>query len=274
MATKWFTVLRNPSWGARGTFHWTVWQEGRQFLRASLIASRKGLTLWRYLFSDIFESSHSQNSPLCLQGSRTRFKRGARSRGKPGWLKPCQLEQCEHGRGKQRMLKKQSLKAFCHGCVDERFKKAKYQTINTIHNKVFPSLCSSWNKKRPANSGIVHLVHIRERWDSCGLRRKKGSPLHRCSHLSLAFLLETEGSPFAQPGLFPESLKEDFLSLIPAVCTDNSSAEIYQHRGTWLRLSGSRIEYCRCDSGRSRCHTVPVRGMYDKEKGNAERLSI
>ncbi|XP_075592912.1 tissue-type plasminogen activator isoform X1 [Balearica regulorum gibbericeps] len=44
-----------------------------------------------------------------------------------------------------------------------------------------------------------------------------------------------------------------------AMCTDNSSGEIYQHRGTWLRLSGSRIEYCRCDSGRSRCHTVPVR---------------
>uniref|UniRef100_A0A8C0ENF0 t-plasminogen activator n=1 Tax=Bubo bubo TaxID=30461 RepID=A0A8C0ENF0_BUBBB len=44
-----------------------------------------------------------------------------------------------------------------------------------------------------------------------------------------------------------------------AICTDNSSGEIYQHRGTWLRLSGSRIEYCRCDSGRTRCHTVPVR---------------
>ncbi|XP_009899932.2 tissue-type plasminogen activator isoform X2 [Dryobates pubescens] len=44
-----------------------------------------------------------------------------------------------------------------------------------------------------------------------------------------------------------------------AICTDKSSGEIYQHRGTWLRLSGSRIEYCRCDSGWSRCHTVPIR---------------
>ncbi|NWY07772.1 TPA protein, partial [Nothoprocta ornata] len=44
-----------------------------------------------------------------------------------------------------------------------------------------------------------------------------------------------------------------------ATCTDHSSGEIYQHRGTWLRLSGSRIEYCRCDSGWSRCHSVPIR---------------
>ncbi|NXU83203.1 TPA protein, partial [Xiphorhynchus elegans] len=44
-----------------------------------------------------------------------------------------------------------------------------------------------------------------------------------------------------------------------AICKDSSSGEIYQHRWTWLRLSGSRVEYCRCDSGWSRCHTVPVR---------------
>lgn len=85
-----------------------------------------------------------------------------------------------------------------------------------------------------------------------------------------SWILFSWKSSFTQPGLFPESLKDDFLSPITAVCTDNSSGEIYQHRGTWLRLSGSRIEYCRCNSGQSRCHTVPVRGEYEeeKEKGN------
>lgn len=164
------------------------------------------------------------------------------------------------------MLQKQSLKAFGHGYVDERFRRQNTRPFIPSTTKFSPP--SALPEIKGGQSVVEQYIwqHSRERWDSCGLRGKMGNPLDRCSHLSLTFLLKTEGSPFSQPGLFPESLKEDFLSLIAAICTDNSSAEIYQHRGTWLRLSGSRIEYCRCDSGRSHCHTVPVRGMYEKEK--------
>ncbi|RLV88238.1 hypothetical protein DV515_00015523 [Chloebia gouldiae] len=62
-----------------------------------------------------------------------------------------------------------------------------------------------------------------------------------------------------QTPMFPSSGGSNHDCPVPAICTDNSSTEIYQHRGTWLRLSGSKIEYCRCNSGRSHCHTVPVR---------------
>lgn len=51
---------------------------------------------------------------LCLQGLRMRFKRGARSRGKPGKLQLCYLELYEHRRGKQMMLREWSLKAVYH----------------------------------------------------------------------------------------------------------------------------------------------------------------
>uniref|UniRef100_A0A8D0HAS4 Plasminogen activator n=1 Tax=Sphenodon punctatus TaxID=8508 RepID=A0A8D0HAS4_SPHPU len=44
-----------------------------------------------------------------------------------------------------------------------------------------------------------------------------------------------------------------------ATCIDHSSRQVYQQRESWLRLAGGRVEYCRCESGRSRCHTTPVR---------------
>lgn len=48
-----------------------------------------------------------------------------------------------------------------------------------------------------------------------------------------------------------------------AICRDPSTQRIYQHRESWLRLANSRVEYCRCESGRSRCHAVPVKGKSD-----------
>ncbi|NWU94368.1 TPA protein, partial [Upupa epops] len=68
-------------------------------------------------------------------------------------------------------------------------------------------------------------------------------------------------------------VKRGARSMAAAVCTDSSSGETYPHRGTWLRLWGSRIEYCRCDSGRSRCHTVPVRACLRNKCYNGGRCS-
>ncbi|XP_053126143.1 tissue-type plasminogen activator [Hemicordylus capensis] len=42
------------------------------------------------------------------------------------------------------------------------------------------------------------------------------------------------------------------------MCTDPSTRRVYQSRETWLRWSNNRVEYCRCESGRSHCHAVPV----------------
>ncbi|NXA42160.1 TPA protein, partial [Eudromia elegans] len=80
-----------------------------------------------------------------------------------------------------------------------------------------------------------------------------------CLLLLLGAFITAQCQVTGQGSRMRESLKEASLSPITAICTDHSSGEIYQHRGTWLRLSGSRIEYCRCDSGWSRCHSVPVR---------------
>ncbi|XP_048186395.1 tissue-type plasminogen activator [Perognathus longimembris pacificus] len=45
-------------------------------------------------------------------------------------------------------------------------------------------------------------------------------------------------------------------------CKDEKTQRIYQQRESWLRpvLRGNRVEYCWCNSGRSQCHSVPVRG--------------
>uniref|UniRef100_A0A8C8RMX0 Plasminogen activator n=1 Tax=Pelusios castaneus TaxID=367368 RepID=A0A8C8RMX0_9SAUR len=50
-----------------------------------------------------------------------------------------------------------------------------------------------------------------------------------------------------------------------ATCIDSSTQQIYQQRETWLRLTGSRVEYCACDRGQSRCHSVPVRSCADQK---------
>lgn len=60
-----------------------------------------------------------------------RFKRGSRARGKPGKLQLCYLELCEHRRGKQMMLREWSLKAVCHGCLDERFRRQNTRPLIT-----------------------------------------------------------------------------------------------------------------------------------------------
>uniref|UniRef100_A0A7N4NH25 t-plasminogen activator n=1 Tax=Sarcophilus harrisii TaxID=9305 RepID=A0A7N4NH25_SARHA len=45
-----------------------------------------------------------------------------------------------------------------------------------------------------------------------------------------------------------------------AVCKDEKTQMIYQQKQTWLRpgLRSNRVEFCRCDSGYTRCHSVPV----------------
>lgn len=262
-----------PRWGTKGTFHCTVWQGGQTVAQSSpdLQDLKKRTVSLEAILLSVFLRE-------LLLTELTFFACRAYacvSNGEPD----LEVSQANHNHVTWSFMNRGGESRWCWGngvwkmlqLSGWEIQKAKYQTINTIHNsktKVFPSLCSSSKKKRPVNSGTVHPATQQwERWDNCVPRRKKGSLLDTC--ITDTFLLEREGSSFAQPGLFPESLKEDFLSPITAMCTDNSSGEIYQHRGTWLRLSGSRIEYCRCDSGRSRCHTVPVRGEYEeKEKGN------
>nr|XP_020015065.1 tissue-type plasminogen activator [Castor canadensis] len=45
-------------------------------------------------------------------------------------------------------------------------------------------------------------------------------------------------------------------------CRDEKTQMTYQQHESWLRpmLRGNRVEYCWCNSGRSQCHSVPVRG--------------
>ncbi|XP_066449505.1 tissue-type plasminogen activator [Eleutherodactylus coqui] len=41
-------------------------------------------------------------------------------------------------------------------------------------------------------------------------------------------------------------------------CTERPSGRIYTAGDTWLRPAGRRVEFCRCNDGRIRCHSVPV----------------
>ncbi|XP_063787818.1 tissue-type plasminogen activator isoform X2 [Pseudophryne corroboree] len=41
------------------------------------------------------------------------------------------------------------------------------------------------------------------------------------------------------------------------LCTDRPSGRIFTGGDTWMRSAGRRVEFCRCEDGRSRCHSVP-----------------
>ncbi|XP_006273585.1 tissue-type plasminogen activator [Alligator mississippiensis] len=56
-----------------------------------------------------------------------------------------------------------------------------------------------------------------------------------------------------------------------AICRDSSFQQIYQPGQTWLRLAGSRVEYCRCEGRQSLCHTVPVRTCTERKCYNGGR---
>ncbi|XP_018106338.1 tissue-type plasminogen activator isoform X3 [Xenopus laevis] len=43
-----------------------------------------------------------------------------------------------------------------------------------------------------------------------------------------------------------------------SLCIEHSSGRIYKLGDTWLRPAGKRTEFCRCENGLSRCHSVPV----------------
>ncbi|XP_045142790.1 tissue-type plasminogen activator [Echinops telfairi] len=46
-----------------------------------------------------------------------------------------------------------------------------------------------------------------------------------------------------------------------ATCRDEKTQMVYQQHESWLRpmLRSNRVEYCRCNSGRPQCHSVPVK---------------
>ncbi|XP_060107186.1 tissue-type plasminogen activator [Heteronotia binoei] len=62
---------------------------------------------------------------------------------------------------------------------------------------------------------------------------------------------------------FPVRIKRGARSR--AICKDPSTQQIYQQRESWLRLANSRVEYCRCENGRSRCHAVPVKACAQQQ---------
>ncbi|XP_075715035.1 tissue-type plasminogen activator isoform X1 [Rhinoderma darwinii] len=42
-----------------------------------------------------------------------------------------------------------------------------------------------------------------------------------------------------------------------SVCVEKPSGRIYTAGDTWMRPAGRRVEFCRCEEGRRRCHSVP-----------------
>ncbi|XP_029795849.1 tissue-type plasminogen activator isoform X3 [Suricata suricatta] len=49
-------------------------------------------------------------------------------------------------------------------------------------------------------------------------------------------------------------------------CRDEKTQMLYLEKESWLRpgLRSNRLEYCRCNSGRSLCHSVPVRSCSER----------
>lgn len=72
------------------------------------------------------------------------------------------------------------------------------------------------------------------------------------------FLSKSTGGPSVSGKLCP---KEASLSFVPVTCRDEKTQMIYRQLESWLRpmVRSNRVEYCWCDSGRSQCHSVPVK---------------
>uniref|UniRef100_A0A8C5QYR9 Plasminogen activator n=1 Tax=Leptobrachium leishanense TaxID=445787 RepID=A0A8C5QYR9_9ANUR len=43
-----------------------------------------------------------------------------------------------------------------------------------------------------------------------------------------------------------------------SVCVERFSGRIFSGGDSWLRPAGKRVEFCRCEDGRRKCHSVPV----------------
>ncbi|XP_012814580.1 tissue-type plasminogen activator isoform X1 [Xenopus tropicalis] len=56
-----------------------------------------------------------------------------------------------------------------------------------------------------------------------------------------------------------------------SLCVERSSGRIYKLGDTWLRPAGKRTEFCRCDNGLSRCHSVPVTDCAEQKCYNGGR---
>ncbi|XP_072005389.1 tissue-type plasminogen activator [Engystomops pustulosus] len=56
-----------------------------------------------------------------------------------------------------------------------------------------------------------------------------------------------------------------------SLCMERPSGKIYTTGDTWLRPAGRRVEFCRCEDGRSRCHSVPVMECSDTKCYNGGR---
>ncbi|KAM4749474.1 tissue-type plasminogen activator isoform 2-T2 [Rhinophrynus dorsalis] len=56
-----------------------------------------------------------------------------------------------------------------------------------------------------------------------------------------------------------------------SLCIDRPTGRIFKQADSWLRPAGRRVEFCRCEGGRSRCHSVPVIDCTDKKCYNGGR---
>ncbi|KAM8972432.1 tissue-type plasminogen activator [Pelodytes ibericus] len=43
-----------------------------------------------------------------------------------------------------------------------------------------------------------------------------------------------------------------------SLCVERPSGRIFNGGDSWMRPAGRRVEFCRCEGGRSKCHSVPV----------------
>ncbi|XP_053319028.1 tissue-type plasminogen activator [Spea bombifrons] len=48
-----------------------------------------------------------------------------------------------------------------------------------------------------------------------------------------------------------------------SLCMERPSGRIYSNGDSWLRPAGRRVEFCRCEYGQTKCHSVPVTGCLE-----------
>ncbi|XP_069623011.1 tissue-type plasminogen activator [Ranitomeya imitator] len=56
-----------------------------------------------------------------------------------------------------------------------------------------------------------------------------------------------------------------------SLCMERPSGRLYTAGDTWLRPAGRRVEICRCEEGRSRCHSVPFKDCTETRCYNGGR---
>ncbi|XP_075457642.1 tissue-type plasminogen activator isoform X2 [Ascaphus truei] len=101
------------------------------------------------------------------------------------------------------------------------------------------------------------LHNVQTRQDRGSSDKVLMSPLGHCAMKVLFFIIMLGGVMSSSHKGLHHRVKRGTRTY-KALCVDRPSGRIFLQGESWLRHAIGRVEFCRCESGRNRCHSVPV----------------